>query len=222
MSREPTLGPNALAGKKVAVIVESQYIPPEISIYQTRFAGYGASVDLVSRLWGQTTAHFYSTIEPGVVECPYQTLDVMKDFAAVKPSDYDAIIVAANYVSVRLRWSEREDIDSGNAAEVVRTPPAVEFFRAAMEDPRVIKRAACHGLWLLTPCPEVLRGRKVICNKVVLADVINAGAIYTPCPAGTSDEEHVVVDGDLVTNDSWHATEAFVDAIAGLVGAPHA
>jgi hypothetical protein len=38
-----------LAGKRVAVIVESQFIPQELDIYQQRFQSYGATVDLVSR-----------------------------------------------------------------------------------------------------------------------------------------------------------------------------
>ena len=54
-----------------------------------------------------------------------------------------------------------------------------------MQNPNIIKGAPCHALWLLTPSPDILAGRKVICNQVVLADVINAGAIYTPCPPGT-------------------------------------
>jgi putative intracellular protease/amidase len=210
------LGENALAGKKVAVIVESQYIPPEIATYQTRFAGYGATVELVSRLWDKPVARFYSTVEPGVVEA-LEWLEVTKDFDSVAIEEYAAVIASANYTSVRLRWSERDDVDSGNAQQVAAEVPAVRFFRSAMENPEIIKGAACHGLWLLTPCPDVLAGRKVVCNKVVLADVLNAGAIYMPFPSGTPEAEHVVIDRDLVTNDSWHATAALVDAIAGLV-----
>lgn len=205
-----------LAGKKVAVVVESQYIPGEIKIYRERFAGYGATVDLVSRLWGQPSARFYSTVEPGVVD-QLEWLEVTKDFDGVNLDEYAAVVVAANYTSVRLRWSEREDVNAGNAAEVARSVPAAQFFRRAMQNPTIIKGAACHALWLLTPSPDILAGRKVICNKVVLADVINAGAIYTPCPPGTPENQQVVVDRDLVTNNSWHATEALVDWIKDLV-----
>jgi protease I len=208
---------NRLAGKKIAVVIESQYIPGEIKIYQERFAQYGASVELVSRLWGQPSQRFYSTVEPGVTRPEVEWLDVTKDFEQVHLEDYAAVIVAANYVSVRLRWSEREDVNTGNAAEVARDVPAVRFFRHAMENSKIIKGAACHALWLLTPSPATLKGRKVICNKVVLADVINAGAIYTPCPPGTPEEKQVVVDRDLVTNNSWHATAELVDRITDLI-----
>jgi putative intracellular protease/amidase len=206
----------SLAGKKIAVVVESQYIPSEIKIYQERFAEYGASVELVSRLWGQPEQRFYSTIEPDVVNT-IEWLKVTKDFDQVNIDEYAAVIVAANYTSVRLRWSEEEDINASNAAQVASRVPAVRFFRKAMENPNIIKGAACHALWLLTPVPNILAGRKVICNKVVLADVINAGAIYTPCPANTPPEKQVVVDRDLVTNNSWHATEELVDRIAELI-----
>lgn len=211
-----------LAGKKIAVIVESQYIPGEIRIYQERFASYGATVELMSRLWGNRSLRFYSTVEPdenGNVP-PLEWLEVTTDFEDVDLDDYAAVIVAANYTSVRLRWSEREDVTGGNAAEVARNVPAARFLRRAMERTHLIKGLACHALWLLTPSPDMLAGRRVICNKVLLADVINAGGIYTPCPPGTPEARQVVVDRDLVTNNSWHASEALVDAVKDLIVDP--
>ena len=74
----------SLAGKKVAVLVEAQYIPGEIKIYQERFASYGATVDLVSRLWNQSSQRFYSTFEPGVVD-PVEWLEVSKDRPSASP-----------------------------------------------------------------------------------------------------------------------------------------
>ncbi|NES71662.1 MAG: intracellular protease/amidase, partial [Okeania sp. SIO2D1] len=64
-----------------------------------------------------------------------------------------------------------------------------------------------HGLWILTPCPEVLKGRRVICHTVVLADIHNAGAVYVPDPS------HVVVDRDLVTARSAADIDVYFDAI---------
>lgn len=205
-----------LAGKKIAVVVESQYIPAELKIYRERFAAYGAEVHLVSRLWGQPKAKFYSTVEPGVQDA-IEYVEVSLDFDQVDVSDYAAIVVAANYTSVRLRWSEREDVTEANAAEVVRSVPAVRFMRAAMQNREVIKGLPCHALWLLTASPETLAGRKVVCNKVVLADVLNAGGIYTPCSPGTPQEKQVQVDGDVVTNTGWHASEELVDRITEAI-----
>jgi putative intracellular protease/amidase len=206
-----------LANKKIAVLVESQYIPGEIKIYRERFAGYGATVDFVSRLWGQPKLRFYSTVEPEGENVPsIEWLEVSLDVDDIDPDDYAAVIMTANYTSVRLRSTETPSNNS-TAADVARRAPAVQFFRRVMENPRIIKGAPCHALWLLTPSPDILASRKVICNTVVLADVVNAGAVYTPCPAGTPVEKQVIVDRDLVTNSSWEASEALVDAIKDLI-----
>jgi protease I len=174
-------------------------------------------------LWGQPSARFYSTVEvENDTPWPLEFLEVSLDVDKVNLDDYAAVIVAANYTSVRLRWSEREDVTAANAADVARSVPAVRFFRRAMQNPKIIKGAACHALWLLTTSPDILAGRRVICNKVVLADVINAGGIYTPPPPNAPPDQHVVVDRDLVTNDSWHASAAFVDAIKDLIVNPPA
>ncbi len=135
-----------------------------------------------------------------------QVLDVSIDFQTVNLVDYAAVIMAASYGSVRLRYfkpPEGEPI----RPEMARTAPAVQFFAKAMRDPRIVKGALCHALWLLTPTPELLRGRKVICNEVVLADVTNTGAVYTSSPDG------VVVDKDLVTGRTWHQVDRFIEAI---------
>ena len=128
------------------------------------------------------------------------------DFQNVDVNDYAAVIMSANYTSVRLRYFE-PPLGEPISGEQVRTSPAVQFYAKAMANPKIIKGALCHGLWILTPMPELLKGRRVICHEVVLADIINAGAVYTPSPEG------VVVDGDLVTGRSRHEVEPFVDAI---------
>jgi protease I len=200
-----------LAGTKVAVLVESQYIPEEIEIYRRRFADYGADVHLMSRLWGQPKQTFVSEVE-NAGESP-QTLEVdiaIEDFFPTvgegprrRLSDYAAIIMAANYTSVRLRYFA--------SLHDMRTTPAVRLFADAMADPRIIKGALCHGLWILTPRPELLAGRKVIGHEVVQADIANAGGVIVSSP------NNVVVDGDLVTGKSYHETAVFVDAIRDLV-----
>jgi protease I len=89
----------------------------------------------------------------------------------------------------------------------LRTAPAVRFFAAAMMNPNIVKGALCHALWLLTPVPELLKGRKVICHTVVLADIYNAGGIYIPDPS------HVVVDKDLVTGRSLADVQLYQEKI---------
>ena len=163
----------SLAGKKVAVLVEAQYIPAEIKCYQERFASYGAEVHLMSLLWGQPKQRFVSEVE--TADTIPEILEVSIDFTKVNLEDYAAVIMAANYTSVRLRWNEAATT-SVNPADATRRAPAVNFFRAAMRNRRIIKGAPCHALWLLTPSSAYLAGRRVTCNPVMLADVLNAGA----------------------------------------------
>src|SRR5512144_2855009 len=94
----------SLAGKKIAVLVESQYIAAEIKCYQERFASYGATVDLMSRLWGQPKQTFVSEVEEAGRTT--ENLEVNIDFEQVNLDDYAAVIAAANYTTVRLRWNE--------------------------------------------------------------------------------------------------------------------
>jgi len=200
-----------LAGKKIAVLVETEFIPEEIEAYQKRFAELGATVHLMSRLWGQESAHFVSDVD--AVGKPLQYLDVNIDFQKVDINDYAAVIMSANYTSVRLRYFQPPE-GQPISLEQVRTAPAVQFFAKAMTNPKIIKGLLCHGLWLLTPMPELLKGRKVICHEVVLADIANAGAVYVPSPT------NIVVDGDLVTGRSGQDVHAFIDAIADLITQP--
>lgn len=197
-----------LTGKKIAVLVESQYIPGEIEAYRYGFGALGAEVHFMSRLWGNPRLTFVAEVEaPG--QTP-QTLEVTIDFQQVDLDAYAAVIMAANYTSVRLRYFE-PPADKPITAEMARSAPAVEFFARAMGKPRIVKGPLCHGLWILTPYPELLKGRKVICHGVVLADVLNCGAVYVP---PDTENGGVVVDGDLVTGRSWHVVEPFIQAIA--------
>lgn len=196
--------PRSLGGNKIAILVENEFIPEEIEVYQKRFSELRATVHFMSRLWGHPRVSFYSDAEQG--ETP-KTLEVQIDFQDVDLNDYAAVIMAANYTSVRLRYFEPPPGES-ISPEQVRSSPAVQFFAKAMADPKIVKGALCHGLWILTPRPDLLQGRRVICHEVVLADILNAGATYVPSATG------VVVDGDLVTGRSKNEVYSFVEAIA--------
>lgn len=197
-----------LAGRVIAVLVESEFIPEEIEVYRNDFAAMGAEVHFMSRLWGQPSQTFFSDVEE-IGQTP-KTLEVSLDFQKVTLEDYAAVIMAANYTSVRLRYFERPE-GQPFSADMVRSAPAVQFFAQAMANPRLVKGALCHGLWILTPYPELLKGRKVICHEVVLADILNCGAQYVPPDA---QNQGVVVDRDLVTGRSKNEVRPFVQAIA--------
>ncbi len=194
-----------LANKKIAILVESEYVPDEINAYLERFGQYGAEVHLMSRLWGQSEQTFISDVtEAGKTP---QELTVSIDFQDVDLNDYAAVIMSANYTSCRLRYFETPQGQT-ITHDLVRSAPASRFIRHAMMNPNIIKGFLCHGLWILAPTPELLAGRRVICHEVVLADVINAGGIFTP-----AENPAVVVDDDVVTGHSYHEAAALADAI---------
>ena len=198
-----------LAGKKVAVLVETEYIYDEIQYYKKHVEELGGELHLLSYLWGQPSKDFVNDIDsPDSPVTSVHRLTVTKCVTQVEPSDYDLIICAANYVAVRLR--EIPPMGSLGAIKEMQDAPAVRFFANAMRDTRIIKGAMCHALWILTPT-DLLRGRKVICHTVVLADVHNAGGIYEPA------ESHVVVDRDLVTVRSFKDIEAYFAALVKAV-----
>lgn len=193
-----------LTNKKIAILVESEYVPEEINAYLDRFRRYGATVDLMSRLWGNNEITFISDVtEAGRTP---EELTVSIDFQDVDLNDYSAVIMAANYTSCRLRYFETPEGQS-ITGDMVRAAPASRFIRRAMMIPELIKGFLCHGLWILTPTPELLAGRRVICHEVVLADIVNAGGLYTTSETG------VVIDDDVVTGHSYHEAAALADAI---------
>lgn len=192
-----------LEGKKVAVLVETEYIPEEVNYYQEFFTEHGAQVDFLTNLWGASERGLVSDVDS--VDKPLQSMVVKNDVADANPNDYAIVLCAANYVACRLR--EIPPMGSLADPSLVRSPAAVRFMASAMMNPHIVKGALCHALWILTPVPELLKDRKVICHTVVLADVINAGGIYVP------DEMHVVVDRDLVTGRSVADLELYTETL---------
>lgn len=192
-----------LLNKKVAVLVETEYIPMEVKYYHDYFSAQGATVDFITHLWGEKEKVLVADVtEPNVMpEC----MTVSKDFSDCNADDYSIILIAANYVACRLR--EIPPMFSLGSIDKLDTPPAVQFISQAMKNKKIVKGALCHALWLLTPVPSLLKGRKVICHTVVLADIHNAGAIFVP------DESHVVVDHDLVTGRSAADLKLYTEKI---------
>lgn len=195
-----------LKGKRVAVLVETEYIYDEVAYYREQVERLGGELDLLTYLWGQPSKTFVNDCDAW--DRPITSMHALQVDRCVtqsKADDYDIVLCAANYVAVRLR--EIQPMGSVGSPDRVNTAPAVKFFADAMANPRIVKGALCHALWILTPNPALLKGRKVICHTVVLADVINAGAIFVPA------ESHVVVDRDLVTGRSFADVEAYWNAI---------
>ncbi len=194
-----------LDGLRAVVLTETEFIPKEMDYYREHFPRLGATVDFATNLWGAAERTLVADVTDPVVPA---TMKVNLDVANLRADDYDIVMQAANYTAVRLR--EIPPMGSHGTVEQTRDVPAVKFFADAMRDKRIVKGALCHGLWILTPYPELLRGRHVMCHTVVLSDVANTGAIYVP------DEGEVVIDDDLVTARSSKNIPEYFEAIAAL------
>jgi len=181
----------ALAGHRIAVLIESDYYEHEIWYYAYRFPEEGAQVHFLSRLWGQRsltfTGHEYKA--PFVCDASFEDMD--DDTLR----GYSAIIVPSAFVSDRLRYSEDTAVPA----------PATDLLRRAFAQPTIVKGIICHGLWLLARTPELVRGRDLVCHPNLYGDAVNMGARYV--------DADVVVDGDLVTARTGAQAGAFARTV---------
>ncbi len=182
---------------KIGVLIEADYYEKEIAFYRDRFPAEGADLHFMSRLWGQPSLVFHGHEDKTPFTCE-ESFEAVDDDAL---DTFAAILVPAGYVADRLRYTE----------DIHKLPPAVEFMRRAFARPRIVKGIICHGLWLLAPAPELVRGRKVVVHNNLLGDAKNMGAVYV--------DQDVVVDGDLVTARTGDCHKVFVEAILKLVRA---
>ncbi len=184
-----------IEGKKIGILIESDFYEKEIFYYEGRFAEEGLDVHWLSRLWGQPSLTFTGHEYKVPFEC-YESFEEIDD---EELSTYSAIIVPSAIVSDRLRYSDQ-----------LPTPaPAVTFLQRAFYDPTIIKGIICHGMWLVSPVPELIRGRRVVAHPNLYGDVINMGGIYT--------DEDVVVDGDLVTGRTGGHCHLFARKIIDML-----
>lgn len=186
-----------LQGRKIGILIESDFYEPEIFYYQHRFAEEGADLRFLTRLWGQPALTFRGHEQHYPFECR-ESFEGMDD-ATLR--SFAAIIVPGGMVSDRLRYSE----------DLRKLPPATAFIQRAFAEPGIIKGINCHGLWLLATAPELVRGRRLVCHANLYGDARNMGAIYT--------DEDVVVDGDLVTGRSGGHCHLFARAIIDMLHA---
>ena len=186
-----------LNGKKIAVLIESDYYEPEIAYYRHRFAEEGIDLHLLSRLWGQSAL----TLFGHEYNAPLRCEESFEDMSDEQLHSFDAMIVPSGMVADRLRYTE----------DITKLPPATEFLQRAFADTSIIKGIICHGLWLVAPAPELVRGRPVVAHNNLLGDVHNMGAVYT--------DQDVVVDGDLVTGRSGALCHFFARKILDILSA---
>ncbi|MDX1934977.1 MAG: DJ-1/PfpI family protein [Capsulimonadales bacterium] len=168
----------SLAGKKIGILIESDFYEPEIWYYQHRFAEEGIDVHFLTRLWGQQHIDFRGHEYHVLGTFPEESFEAFTDEML---AEYSAIIVPAGMVADRLRYTE----------DVRKVPPATQLLARAFANREVIKGIICHGMWLVAPMPELVRGRNVVVHNNLYGDARNMGAVYV--------DADVVVDEDLIT-----------------------
>jgi protease I len=184
-----------LKGKKIGILIESDFYEKEIFYYQLRFPEEGAELHFLTRLWGQPS----QTFKGHEYHIPFECHESFENMDDEMLRSYSAIIVPSAMVSDRLRYTE--DINT--------LPPAVQFLKRAFAERGIVKGIICHGMWLMAPMPELIRGRRAVVHNNLLGDVRNMGAIYT--------NEDVVVDGDLVTARTGDHCNLFAQKIIEMV-----
>ena len=215
MNQNQPAAQQPLAGKRIAVIMESQFIPQELDIYRQRFQSYGATVDFVSHLWGNPKLRFYSTVEPDVVDEPRGWRSASRSMtsspATMRPLSpwrttprcgcdpsltrrrgpirTNRCAMPQRCASSARRCSTAASSKGRHATHCGCSPPHRKCCAGA-------EWSATPWCWPMSSTPEPNTFRS------------------TPAPRTS---EQVFVDDDLVTNTGWHATERLVDTIKDII-----
>jgi protease I len=184
-----------LQGKKILVLIESDFYEKEIDYYGFRFPEEGAELHFMTRLWGQPSQNYTGHEYKAPFRCD-ETFEGIDDDTL---ASFAAIIVPSAFVSDRLRYTE----------DIKKLPPATQFISRAFANRSILKGIICHGMWLVAPMPELVRGRRVVVHNNLHGDALNMGAVYV--------DQDVVVDGDLVTGRTGNHCHLFAHTIIDLL-----
>lgn len=186
-----------LKGKKIGILMEADFYYKEISYYQLRFEEQGIEVNFLTRLWGQQKLTF---LDHDYKAIPMDVTKSFENMCTEELKSYSAIIVPAGIVSDRLRYTE----------DVNKISPACEFIKRAFAEKSILKGIICHGLWILSPISEVIKGRKVTTHNNLIYDAKNMGAEYT-------DEDLVIDNNDLITARTGDHCNIFASKIIEML-----
>ncbi|MBX9679517.1 MAG: DJ-1/PfpI family protein [Gemmataceae bacterium] len=117
------------------------------------------------------------------------------DFAAIRPEDYDALV-----------------LPGGRSPEYLRLDGRVmEIIRHFAEKNKPIA-AICHGLQILAPA-GALKGKKATAYPAVGPEVTLGGGTYVDVPV-----DQAVADGNLVTAPAWPAHPQWLAKFLEVLG----
>lgn len=167
----------SLEGKKIGILLESDFYEPEIFYYERRFAEEGMDVHFLTRLWDQEQL----TFKGHEYQVPFTCHESFEEITDEQLNEFAAIIVPSGIVADRLRYTD----------DVQKLPPASAFMKRVFENKNVIKGIICHGMWIMAPVAELIQGRKAVVHNNLLGDAKCYGMEYV--------NEDVVVDEDFIT-----------------------
>ena len=144
----------ALAGKRIAILVEDGFEDRELTGPRDALAAAGAAVTIVGPSAG---AEFRGKRGDAVV-----VVDVAAGAIGVK--DFDALVIPGGYAPDKMRMRHA----------------MVDLVREAMDASKPVA-AICHGPQVLISA-NALRGRTLTCWPSIAIDVKNAGGLYVDKP----------------------------------------
>lgn len=122
-----------------------------------------------------------------------ESVEVDLPLGAVKPQDYDALVIPGGQINPDLLRVNKE---------------AMSIVRAFLDSGKVVA-AICHGPWLLVEA-DAVRGRTVTSYASIRTDVKNAGGNWV--------DREVAVDKGIITSRSPADLKAFVAKIIEEIG----
>lgn len=181
--------------KKIGILIESDFYEKEIMYYQEKFPQAGFETIFLSRLWGFDKLEF----KGHETQMPFECSKSLENIPEEELNTFSAVIIPSGYVSDRLRYTE----------DINKISPAAEFVKRCFANKNMIKGVICHGLWLLSPICEVIKGRKVTCHNNLIWDAKAYGAEYT--------DEDLAIDNDLITARTGDHCEIFAEKIICII-----
>jgi protease I len=164
--------------QRVAILVEEHYEDSELTSPRDALEAAGVHVTIV----GPVARQRYTGKKGG---------SIVADAAAeaVKPSDFDAVVVPGGYAPDKMRMRHA----------------MVDLVRHVFAEGKPVA-AICHGPQLLINA-NILKGRTLTCAPSISVDVTNAGGRYVDKP--------VVEDGHLITSRKPADLPQFNEALLG-------
>ena len=161
---------------RVAVLATDGFEQVELTEPVKALKAEGATVHVVAPKGGSIQG--YNHHDKG------DMIPVDRELKAVKPGDYDALVLPGGVI---------------NPDQLRLEPQAIAFVRHFVEAGKPVA-AICHGPWTLIDAGGV-KGRRMTSWPSLRTDLINAGAQWV--------DEEVVADGGIVTSRKPDDLKAF-------------